>query len=250
MSRQAEQAGSPCHYCFGVRVEGNLQLSTFNLQPPLAAAVTKRDNAAVFAIARSTTPPLDASQAATLAASLHRAAAAWTRTFLASTGQPNPDLADALCRETLAFGLVLLESRLAASDPAQAAEFLGAVRREVWTLHARRTRRVRRPELPDATGEATEFGRKWLARTTGGDGEFQITGEMFDEFCEFTGLASRELVGSGENLAALVFYIVIHGRVFASSAVPREQRLWLVRATRDCRLFLDKALSHWLHSQT
>ncbi len=200
----------------------------------------------VFALVRTEAPPFDAAQAVALAASLHRAAAAWTRTFLASAGRPDPQLADALCRETLAFGLALLETRLVASDPAQAADFLAAVRQEVWSLHARQTRRSGRPELAAPMAEATEFDRQWLARTASDAGKFQFTGAMFDEFCEFTGLASRELVGGGDNLAALVFYLVIHGRVFASAAVPRVERRWLVRAARDCRLFLTRALEHWL----
>ncbi len=203
----------------------------------------------MFALVRTEAPPLDAAQAVALAASLHRAAAAWTRTFLASAGRPDPQLADALCRETLAFGLALLESRLASSDPAQAADFLATVRQEVWSLHARRTRRAVRPALAAATAEATEFDRQWLARTASGAGEFQFTGAMFEEFCEFTGLASRELVGGGDNLAALVFYLAIHGRVFASATVPRDQRRWLVRAARECRLFLTQALDHWLKSK-
>jgi hypothetical protein len=71
---------------------------------------------------------------------------------------------------------------------------------------------------------------------------------VFEEFRASTGLSSEVLVGSGENLATLVFYIVLY-RVFSMDGLPRrEQTLKLLRAGRRCRVETERQVAEWLSS--
>lgn len=200
----------------------------------------------MFAVVRHDPARLNPAQAVRLARRLHRAASAWARTFLAAAQRAEPGLVIALRRETLAFGLTLLAQRLQPFGPAQAAPFLDQVRRECAALETRPQPASWRASLPAPAPAPTEFDRHWLARVSGGPAEFEITPDMFGEFCQFTGLSSRDLVGHGDNVATLVFYLVVHGRIFASQSVPVAQRRALVRSLRECRCFVAPALEHWL----
>ena len=202
----------------------------------------------MLAVLRPPRARLDPAQAAALAGRLQRAATGWTRTFLVEAHRAEPDLAVALRRETLAYGLALLAQRLGQFDPAQAGPFLELVRQACAGLEAGPSARPGRGALAAPPPADTEFDRQWLACAVGGPREFVLTPEMFREFSELTGLGSSDLVGGGENLAALVFYLVIHGRVFASRGVPLAQRRRLVRTLQDCRLFLARVLDQWLAS--
>jgi hypothetical protein len=208
-------------------------------------------------LARSSPPPLDGAHAGRVARSLHRAAVAWAHTFLKSRRGLDPALAETLAAETLAFGLALLEQRLRWHGPS-AASFLDQVRRDAWQLHARWRQRAWSFRRLSGRGEAadgpaqdlSEFTLACRARGGATDGSFEFTEPMHAEFCELTGLGTSELVGNGANLAALVFYLIVHGRVFASRPDSREERRWLVQALRECREFLERALEHWLATST
>lgn len=201
------------------------------------------------ALARTAAPPLDEARAKALAQSLHRAAVAWAHTFLKSRSGLDPKLADALATETLAFGLVLLAERLRWHG-ASALPFLNLAREQAWRLHARWRKRpagLRRLLAgPAEAGDVSEFTIACRAQHGGAGNAFQFTEAMHAEFCELTGLGTNELVGHGANLSSLLFYLVVHGRVFAGQTQSREDRRWLVQASRDCREFLERALEDWL----
>lgn len=205
----------------------------------------------------SSPPPLDQARASDVARNLHRAAVAWAHTFLKSRRGLHPALAELLATETLAFGLALLEQRLRWHG-STAASFLEQVRRDAWRLHSRwrqpswSFRRLAAGDgaADEAAQDLSEFTLACRAGGGTGDGAFQFTEPMHAEFCELTGLGTSELVGGGANLSALVFYLVVHGRVFATRPDSREERRWLVQALRECREFLERALEHWLATPT
>lgn len=201
----------------------------------------------------SPAPPLDPARADGVARSLHRAAVAWAVTFLKSRAGLDRALAEQLTTETLAFGLALLDERVREFG-SDGAAFAHRVRRAAWILHARwrtapgRSRQLTAGDAPTRE-EAEDVSEFSLAcRLTGGEGggAFEFTEAMHLEFCELTGLGTNELVGHGANLAALGFYLVVHGRVFASRLRSRAERRWLVQALRECREHLERGLATWL----
>lgn len=205
------------------------------------------------ALAPSSAPVLDAARAEALARSLHRAAVAWAHTFLHSRAGLDPTLLAQLTSETLAFGLALLDERLR-SFGSDAGAFAAATRQAAWAGHGRWCKSSS-PAAQLSAGEATtgdgaqdpsEFTLACHRSAGGGAGEFTLSAAMHAEFCALTGLGTHELVGGGTNLAAIVFYLVVHGRVFARRPDSREERRWLVGALRECREYLERALDHWL----
>jgi len=203
--------------------------------------------------ASSPAPPLDDARAEALARSLHRAAVAWAHTFLHSRAGLDAALLEQLTTETLAFGLMLLEDRWCWRGP-DAETFTARVRRAAWTWHAQWRKdawpaRQLTPGDPPAVGREEDASEFTLAGRNSGRGSsdaFQFTEAMHAEFCELTGLGTKELVGGGANLAAMIFYLVVHGRVFARRPHSREERRWLVQALRECREQLTHALDCWL----
>jgi hypothetical protein len=72
---------------------------------------------------------------------------------------------------------------------------------------------------------------------------------MFEQFCQCTGLGSDVLVGKGENLATLVFYIAVHGVLSARGLPTRQQVLRLLQAASQCRTQMQRAISKWLAAE-
>lgn len=202
----------------------------------------------------SDAPSLDAQRADEAARALHRTAVAWAGAFLRSRAGLDPTLLAQLATETLAFSLAILDARLRSRGSAAVA-WGARVRQAAWTRHNRWRRPGHSPRLlgrgaPTADGASDPAAGSALARhlAGGGDGEdFSFTDAMVAEFCELTGLGTREVVGNGENRAAMGFYLVVHGRVFARRPESREERRWLIQALRDCRRHLEGAVDHWLN---
>jgi len=69
---------------------------------------------------------------------------------------------------------------------------------------------------------------------------------LFGEFCRATGLSSARLAGGGENVATLLFYIVLHGLVARDRPFTREQTTLLLRAAGQCRRQVQAACQVWL----
>jgi hypothetical protein len=201
----------------------------------------------------SAAPLLDDARAVGVAGGLQRAAVAWAGTFLHARAGLDPALLQQLATETLAFGLALLDEQLRPYGP-DAGPWAARVRRAAWTRHARWRRPARGTRLltagepggNDGAEDTSEFSVVRHGAGGQGGGEFAFTEAMVAEFCELTGLGTRELVGHGPNRAAMGFYLVVHGRVFAQRPDSREERRWLIQALRECREHLERAVDHWL----
>ena len=200
-------------------------------------------------------PDFGEAQAHELARRLHRATASWAAAFLRSRKGFDLALADQLTSETLAYALVLLEARLGAFGPLTAG-FADQVRREAWMRHARWGRRhslrqrlgFANPAAATSGDGDSAFAIAFASGYGAAEEDFQFTEPMLAEFQALTGLGSGDLVGEGPNLAALLFYLVVHGRVFARQADTLEQRRWLIQALRECREYLERAIDHWLRA--
>jgi hypothetical protein len=70
--------------------------------------------------------------------------------------------------------------------------------------------------------------------------------ETFRAFQRATGLGSESLVGKEENLASLIFYIVIYGLYAEDGPLSGTDGQKLLRAMRQCRLHFEKASGDWL----
>lgn len=192
-------------------------------------------------------------QAKRLAAKLCRAALAWGKTFQACADAPHAVCREQVCEETLAYSLCLLELRLGPPS-AEAFHFLAEVRRECqeqfaqWQHLARTSRKQLSP--PPPAQEQAGFANQYLMYAGRDSGAFRITEPMFQDFCEMTGLSSTCLVGTGPNLAALVFYIVLHGVFTAHRPISRERKRVLLGAAKSCRAFFEDLLDQWLGKTT
>jgi hypothetical protein len=151
--------------------------------------------------------------------------------------------------EVLAYGLRLLEMRLSATPFADCDGLATMVRHECSVLVSQagwrwRTRYKRLP-APDSALGGSRYAQFHRTRAAGGGGGARLTKDMFDQFCHCTGLGSDVLVGKGENLATLVFYIAVHGVLSARGLPTREEVLRLLRAAGKCGTDLQRAISKW-----
>ena len=104
-------------------------------------------------------------------------------------------------------------------------------------------RRNRYRRLP-AAGPALDdsrYAQLYPARAAAGSGQARLTKEMFEQFCQCTGLGTDVLVGKGKNLASLVFYIATHAVLSARGLPTREEVLRLLRAAGACSRHMERA---------
>jgi hypothetical protein len=159
-------------------------------------------------------------------------------------------LEDDLFVEVLAYGLRLLEMRLGTVSPASQDGFARLVRQECSLLVGQASwRRAHRYKPLSASGSAlseSRYVQLYPPPNAQGGPQARLTKEMFDQFCHCTGLGSDVLVGKGENLASLVFYIAVHGVLSARGLPTREEVLRLLRAASECRTQMQRAIPGWL----
>jgi len=131
-----------------------------------------------------------------------------------SAGRPDSQLAQGLFEEVLAYGLSRLQSLMESNEYTGADEWLWVVKQECAAFKRRQTwgRLNSRKKLGTPPTQVTTLALKPFSQT---ESEFRgrasrVTKEMFEQFCQHTGLGSSVLVGKGENLATLVFYIALH----------------------------------------
>jgi hypothetical protein len=160
-------------------------------------------------------------------------------------GRKDPDLEEGLFMELLAYGLCRVRLRLdAASEPERGA-WLTALHQECARLlksWAGRRRSGQRWLKAALQGSETAELTPELIGADRSAGFRKLTPEMFEQFCKLTGLDARVLVGKGENLASLVFYISIHGVVSARRPLRTDEAMRLLRSVRDCRADFDKSM--------
>jgi hypothetical protein len=153
----------------------------------------------------------------------------------------------------LAYGFRLLEMRVSAATPADQDGLAGLVRHECYLLVSRASWRQRnrcqRLPAPDPALSHSRYADLYPIRADGGAGRDRLTKEIFDQFCHCTGLGSNVLVGKGENLATLVFYIAVHGAISSRGLLTREEILRLLRAASRCGTRLQQAISQWLQPE-
>ena len=188
-------------------------------------------------------------RAGELARNLCGSSLAWAKTVGGCLGRTNSELEDDLWEEILAFALCLVRLRLSAASETEREAFLALVRLECERLSEARSwrqrSRIKRLPAPACThGGSQEVERAQAAERQ--SGAARVTQEMFEQFCHLTGLDSTVLVGSGENLASLMFYITIYGVVSEQAPLRTDEALRLLRAVRECRGFLEAALPGWL----
>jgi hypothetical protein len=181
----------------------------------------------------------------------------WVRTFAVAlsrwqiAGQSGADrssrsaaVEDALMREVLAFGLYLLELQLDDLAPRQREAFLHRLRYECWSIDQKRIgrRQGRFRRLTGAAGKSSASAPdEWLPNLYRRQSEAgRVTREMFEKFCANTGLGSDVLVGQGKNLAALLFYIAIHGALTANGALVEAQVKPVLQVAQECRTWLER----------
>ncbi len=181
---------------------------------------------------------------------------AWAKTIIASTGHGRArrgdvsggraPLLEQMFAEVLAYGCCLLEMRWSAAWPAEREAFVRQVRHECAALieQAQWWRRNRHRRLPSPGG--SRYAQMFPAHGTDDRHRARLTREMFAQFCRCTGLGSDVLVGKGENLATLVFYIAAHGVVSADGLPTRQAVLKLLQSAQACRAHLQKAIAEWV----
>jgi hypothetical protein len=213
----------------------------------------------------------DPELACAIARALCRDSLVWARTLVASTAAahltPRNSLPESsldtshttrggasaegeMFVEVLAYSLRLLEMRLAHAAYAGGALFAARVRQECSVLTGQAGWRDEyRLKVPGALLADSRYAQLSLAQASENPGRARVTKEMFEQFCGCTGLGSDVLVGSGENLASLVFYIATHSVLSAGGLPTREQVQKLLRAAGECRRKIQASISEMLPDQ-
>lgn len=187
-----------------------------------------------------------------IARKLCRDSRAWAKTLVMNLrpSQTRRQLEEELFVEVMAYGLCLFEMRLSEAAAVDHGALADLVRHEcgVPTERARWRRRTRCKRLPGLASapSGSRYAQIYPAGSSGGSGQARLTKEMFEQFSQCTGLGSEVLVGKGENLASLVFYIAVHGVLSAGGLPRREEVLKLLRTAQECRTHLQSAISEWL----
>jgi hypothetical protein len=182
---------------------------------------------------------------------LCRDALAWAKTIAVSVS-PEESTEEELFEEVLAYAISLTGLRLGGLDLGQSEEFLRLVRERTAIVKAgtkwRRARRRRRLGAPVGGWSTQDWGTTSLV-SLDGVSDRRVTKEMFEHFRVTTGLSSDVLVGKGENLASLVFYIAVHAVLSAAGPLARANVLAMLRACRDCRAHFEEVLVSSLGTQ-
>lgn len=179
---------------------------------------------------------------------LCRDALAWAKTIALSVA-PATASEEELFEEVLAYAISLAGLRLSGLETADAKRFLRLLRERTGLVKAgikwRRAARRRQLAAPGRCGVGrSSVSRQQAARLPHG----RITKEMFEHFQSATGLSSNVLVGKGENLASLVFYISVHAVLSVEESLIRANTLVMLRACRQCRAHFERTLGPHLQS--
>lgn len=184
---------------------------------------------------------------ARLARQLHETASVWSKTLLLCLGREDPSLVWVLHGEILALGVVLTELQLHQQRCQDAQRFSKALGDHLARLCRRTQGALRlRHFLTGSSGprgsSAPVFESFDLVKAGRAYREFHFTEAMYADFCSVTGLAKEALVGHGSNLVSILFYMVIHGRVYAEGNVTRQQLNRVLKSARECRSNLEECV--------
>jgi hypothetical protein len=150
--------------------------------------------------------------------------------------------------EVLAYALSCIEFRLQSSSTFDQ-EWLKCLRQE---CHSMKTARAWKYQQRHKSLPVTSAAWDALAATVQTGSESapaaaqQLTAEQFELFCRNTGLSSGALVGDGENLAALLFYLALYCACSAHGTLNRAQIFHLLKSARTCRGHLNECIHQWL----
>ncbi len=176
-----------------------------------------------------------------LANALCRDALAWAKT-IAVCASPARAQEQELFEEVIEYTLSLTNLRLNELEPAEAKSYLRFLRErtaivKAWIKWRRagRHRRLAGPAAQSRCGTSLVFLHALR--------DNRLTKQMFEDFRAATGLGSNVLVGKGENLASLVFYIAVHAVLSAERPLSREKALAMHRACRRCRTHFEQIIS-------
>jgi hypothetical protein len=169
---------------------------------------------------------------------------AWGKTFGACIARHERTLEERWFREILAYGLYLLESRVAGHDPAVMASLKRAIKTECADFIARGKINHPRGDKQLGSPQDSRPSSRIVAESTASDyANAPISPAGFEKFCRATGLSSQILVGDGNNLAAILFYMVVHEVASTEKPLERKDAKLLLEAAQKCRIQLQECVS-------
>lgn len=194
--------------------------------------------------------PPDDPQAEHLAKAFIEASGSWAKALVVSVERDSPPLRQALSEEVLAYAVCVLDLRLGNPSDHSARALVADVRKHCRQIRERKARAQAPKTLSSASPGPAEFVGRYWAITHHVEGGPQFRDDIWREFCRTTGLGTNVLVGNGNNLAALIFYIVVHSRVLSEGPACRQAATRLLRVAHDCVAFFDAAVDQWLAEKT
>jgi hypothetical protein len=179
-----------------------------------------------------------------VARELARLAAKWTQVLVAIASPPGEDRQAETFEEIVAFAHFLLHSRWRSLgcplSPVQARQLRECVVREArGALPAKGLRAIqngRDTEIPPESkaGVLEQALETYSAR--------RVSPEVYERFCQTTGLSSTCLVGQGINLASVFFHLSIFAILAGGDDASFAQRQSLLQATQECKDHLLKLI--------
>ncbi|MEI7731616.1 MAG: hypothetical protein WCO56_18725 [Verrucomicrobiota bacterium] len=206
------------------------------------------------ALETSAEPAVTREQLIGLARQIVREARFWAVTLSAHAPVESPAIRHKVFVEVLAFSTRLVELKFQAGDVRCEVSY-AALLKDIQQAHAQA--RIQRALIaPDAAikeslasvDEEAMPAEEYQATvySISRKEECPFTDEMFEEFCRATGLESRSLVGSGANLATVVFYFVIFGLLGFGEGATRGERNRVLKDTRLCQQRLGIMIEQFL----
>lgn len=178
--------------------------------------------------------------AAIVARELARLAAKWTQVLVAITPPPGEDSQAETFEEIVAFAHFLLHSRWRSlgcqMSPVQARQLRECVLKEArGALPAKDPRAIQNVGDPESKDGVLEQALETYSAR-------RVSPEVYERFCQSTGLSSTCLVGQGINLASVFFHLSIFAILAGGDDASFAQRQSLLQATQECKDHLLKLI--------
>lgn len=178
---------------------------------------------------------------------LAKDARAWTNVFVRHAGCVDLGTRNKVYREVLAFASRLaeikfkeagLQPEVSMAELPRRSRVLEAARRQANDLMVHL--------LPGSVSEPETFANFLALYCQKNQDAPDFTEAMFAEFCMATGLETKVLVGSGVNLACLVFYFVVFGLLGFDVNSTRAERNLVLKDARLCQEHFNRLIDKFI----
>jgi len=196
------------------------------------------------------TNPFHENRTRVCAQQLFQVIAVWVDMIQNCLRDPNPSLLHSIRDDVFSFAMCLLELRGKENHNAdQLNSFVAELKKEYASLVGEEPVNFHRILLYSGLYNESDLAGCVSHMHQKGEFPFELSEPMYQDFCQSTGLGSKALVGNGPNMAVLMFYILVFGRIYEQMPSMRGRLHDLIKTLRAGYLHLDYLLSQWMENK-